>query len=108
MRTNWHQDKICAALEQVVIGRIKRLVITVPPRSGKTEIAVINFIAWCMGNFPDSEFIHASNSKRLATANAYAVRASMQHETYREIFSHTELAGDSKAKDEFRTVRGVS
>lgn len=103
---NWHQDAICSALERVVIGDCKRLIINIPPRSGKTEIAVINFIAWCMGNFPDSEFIHASYSKRLATANAYAVRAIMQNEDFTEIFPHTELSIDSKAKDEFRTAHG--
>ena len=106
MLDNWHQVAICNALERVVIGKTKRLIINIPPRSGKTELAVINFIAWCMGNFPDSEFIHASYSKRLATANAYAVRATMQHEVYRAIFDHTALADDSKAKDEFRTAQG--
>lgn len=106
MKPNLHQEAICDALERVVIGECNRLIINIPPRSGKTELAVINFIAWCMGNFPDSEFIHASYSKRLATANAYAVRAIMQHELYREIFDHAVLAGDSKAKDEFRTDHG--
>src|SRR5690606_12052659 len=101
-----HHKPICDALERVVIGKTKRLIINIPPRSGKTELAVINFIAWCMGNFPDSEFIHASYSKRLAAANAYAVRAVMLNETYKQIFSHSELAGDSKAKDEFRTIHG--
>lgn len=106
LKRNWHQDVICNALEKIVIGQSKRLIINVPPRSGKTELAVINFMAWCMGNFPDSEFIHASYSKRLASANTYATRAIMQHEKYQEIFSHTVLAGDSKAKDEFRTQQG--
>lgn len=101
-----HHKPICDALERVVIGKTKRLIINIPPRSGKTEIAVINFMAWCMGNWPDSEFIHASYSKRLATANTYAVRATMMHEVYREIFGHTSLADDSKAKDEFRTEHG--
>jgi len=106
IKPNWHQSQICSALERVVIGQSKRLIINIPPRSGKTELAVINFIAWCMGNFPDSEFIHASYSKRLAAANAYAIRAIMQHDRYAEIFSHTQMAGDSKAKDEFRTAHG--
>ena len=106
IKPNWHQGAICSALERVVIGKCNRLIINIPPRSGKTEFAVINFIAWCMGNFPESEFIHASYSKRLAAANTYAVRAMMQHETYLKIFDHTELAGDSKAKDEFRTSHG--
>ena len=106
LKYNWHQSAICEALEKVVIGRTKRLIINVPPRSGKTELAVKNFIAWCMGNFPDSEFIHASYAKRLATANTYEVRAIMLHEVYQQIFSHTALSGDSKAKDEFRTEQG--
>ncbi len=77
-----------------------------PPRSGKTEIAVKAFIAWTIGLVPDSEFIHASYSKRLATSNAYDIRAMMQHETYRSIFPWVSLQDDSKAKDEFRTSHG--
>ena len=106
LKHNWHQDAICSALERIVIGDCKRLIINVPPRSGKTELAVINFMAWCMGNFPDCEFIHASYSKRLATANAYATRAIMQNEKYSEIFNNSILSSDSKAKDEFRTSHG--
>ena len=105
-KANWHQDVICNALERVVIGRTTRLIINVPPRSGKTELAVVNFIAWCMGLFPDSEFIHASYSKRLATANTYAVRALMQTEQYQTVFPATALQDDSRAKDEFRTAQG--
>ena len=106
LKENWHQKKICEALEKVVIGESTRLIINIPPRAGKTEIAVINFIAWCMGVFPDSEFIHASYSKRLASANAYSVRSIMMHEKYIEIFPHTSIASDSRAKDEFRTKQG--
>ena len=106
MLDNWHQARICKALERVYTGRTKRLIINVPPRSGKTEIAVKAFIAWSMGLAPDSEFIHASYSKRLATANAYDIRAMMQHEAYRLVFPWLRLQDDSKAKDEFRTTAG--
>ena len=106
MLDNWHQRKICQSLEQVLLGRVNRLLINVPPRSGKTETAVKSFIGWGMGMFPDSEFIHASYSKRLATSNTYEVRAMMQNETYKEIFPWTALQDDSKARDEFRTAHG--
>jgi predicted phage terminase large subunit-like protein len=106
MLENWHQREICNALERVLIGQTNRLIINVPPRSGKTEIAVKSFIAWAMGLFPDSEFIHASYSKRLAAANTYEVRAIMQSEAYKELFPWTSLQDDSKAKDEFRTAQG--
>jgi predicted phage terminase large subunit-like protein len=106
LKENWHQAAICDALERVVLGKSKRLIINVPPRSGKTELAVINFIAWCMGNWPDSEFIHASYSKRLATNNTFNARAVMQHEVFAEIFGPPQMRGDSNAKDEFRTEQG--
>jgi predicted phage terminase large subunit-like protein len=106
MLENWHQTRICDALEQVLLGNTKRLIINVPPRSGKTEVAVKAFISWAMGLSPDSEFIHASYSKRLATANAYDIRAMMQHEAYKLVFPWLKLQDDSKAKDEFRTTAG--
>lgn len=102
---NWHQAEICAALERVVLGTVKRLIINVPPRSGKTELAVKMFMAWGMGINPASQFIHASYSKRLAAANTYAVRGMMQTEAYQAIFP-VGLKEDSKAKDEFRTASG--
>ncbi len=106
MLHNQHMVDICDQLERVVLGDVKRLVINIPPRSGKTELAVINFMAWAMGLFPDSEFIHASYSKRLATNNTFNTRAVMQDETYLSIFPWTAFRSDSNAKDEFRTAQG--
>lgn len=106
LKFNAHQVAICNALERVVLGRTKRLIINVPPRSGKTELAVINFMAWCMGNWPDCEFIHASYAKRLATTNTWATRALVEHEAHAEIFGAPDLRSDSNAKDEWRTGTG--
>lgn len=106
LKFNPHQVAICNALERVVLGRTKRLIINVPPRSGKTELAVINFMAWCMGNWPDSEFIHASYAKRLATTNTWATRAMVEHEAHAAVFGVPDLRSDSNAKDEWRTGTG--
>ena len=106
MKENHHQVIICEALEKVVVGNILRLIITVPPRSGKTEFSVINFIAWCMGNFPDSEFIHPSYSARLAANNTYQARDIIRHEVYNEIFDNVHINNDSNARNEFRTKQG--
>ena len=103
---NWHHEAICNALEKVVTGQTTRLIINIPPRGSKTEIAVVNFIAWATGLFPNSEWIHASYSKRIAANNTYNTRELMTHETYREIFPWINIRGDSSAKDEFRTSQG--
>lgn len=106
MKPNWHQAAICDALERVVLGKCPRLIINISPRSGKTELAVVSFIAWATGIYPDSEWIHASYSKRLATNNAYGVREVMRHEVYQQIFPWVKIRDDSSAKDEFRTEQG--
>jgi predicted phage terminase large subunit-like protein len=103
---NWHQHRINDALERVFIGQCKRLIINVPPRSGKTELAVKMFIAWATGHHPDCEWIHASYSKRLAARNTYETRGYMTHELYAEVFPALRLRDDGKAKDEFYTSTG--
>ena len=99
-----HHALICDALMRVFRGECKRLVINVPPRYSKTELAVVNFIAWAFGKVPDSEFIYASYSGALAINNAVNVRGLVQHELYREIFPEVELASD--AQHHWKTTKG--
>jgi len=106
MKDNYHIDLICESLELVLLGKITRLIVTMPPRSGKTEIIVKGFISWATGIFPDSEWIHASYSKRLAANNAYGVREIMRQDAYSQIFPNVKIKQDSSAKDEFRTEQG--
>lgn len=101
-----HQVLITNALQRCVTGQTKRLIINLPPRAGKTDLAVKHFIAWAMGLAPHSHFIHASYSARLAAANAYNVRSILQHEAYQALWRDVNLKDDSKAKDEFRTEYG--
>ena len=90
-----HHILICNALERVFNGETKRLIINIPPRYSKTEIAVVNFIAWAMGRVPDCEFIHASYSATLAVNNSVQIRNLVQHEEYRAIFPDLALASES-------------
>ena len=91
-----HHRLICDALMRVYRGECRRLIINVPPRYSKTELAVVNFIAWALGQKPDAEFIHTSYSGTLAVNNSAAVRGLLQHEAYREIFG-TQLADEARA-----------
>ena len=101
-----HHKIICDALMRVYRGECKRLIINVPPRYSKTELAVVNFAAWAMGKAPDSEFIHTSYSGTLAANNSFQARELVQHDEYRHIFPKVEIRGDSSAKNEWRTTEG--
>jgi len=105
---NWrraaHHKVICDALMRVFNGECKRLIINIPPRYSKTELAVSMFIAWAMGKAPDSEFIHTSYSATLAANNSANVRDLVQHEAYREVFPSVQLA--DQAKSHWSTTAG--
>lgn len=103
---NWHHRVITDTLMKVVRGEIKRLIINIPPRYSKSELTVVNFIPWCLGLYPDSEFIYISYSKRVAAKHAYLARAVVKSEGYCELFGDVVLMDDSKAKDEWRTRQG--
>ena len=92
-----HHKIICDALMRVFSGECKRLIINIPPRYSKTELAVVNFIAWALGRVPDAEFIHASYAAPLALNNSSAVRGLLQHEDYQAIFPGCRLASEAKA-----------
>ncbi|WP_287496900.1 phage terminase large subunit [Pandoraea sp. CB10b_02] len=92
-----HHKAICDALMRVFRGECKRLIINVPPRYSKTEIAVVNFIAWALGHVPDAEFIHASYAAPLAVNNSANVRSLLQHEAYQQVFPACRMASDAKS-----------
>ena len=103
---NWHHERICRAMERVFRGETTRLIINVPPRYSKTELAVVNFLAWSLGHFPDAEFIHTSYSRPLAVANSFAAKQIVESDAYREIFPAVALRQDSSAKGDWRTTAG--
>ena len=90
---NWHHETLCLKMEQVFNGECKRLIVNMPPRYSKTEIIVVMFIAWALCKNPDSEFIHASYSGRLAGNNTARVRDIVTSDWYREIFPNVTLDG---------------
>ena len=103
---NWHHRVVCDALMKVFNGETKRLIINIPPRYSKTEIAVVNFMAWCFGKVPDCEFIHVSYSAKLAANNAFQARNLVQEPAYKTVFPKLTLRDDSAAKDDWRTQGG--
>lgn len=101
---NWHHQSICDALNRVYRGECKRLIINIPPRYSKTEIAVVNWIAWCLGNNPQAKFIHTSYAAKLAHKNSAESRNLVKHEEYGQIFPNVSLSQSSDAKDEWYTM----
>ena len=49
---NWHFELMAGKLAAVRAGRIRRLIVNVPPRHLKSHLASVAFPAWCLGHDP--------------------------------------------------------
>lgn len=99
-----HQT-IAEQLERVERGEVDRLMLLVPPRHGKSELASRRFPAFYLGKHPHRQFISASASGSLAEDFGRDVRNIIDSPEYRVLFK-TRLAEDSKAKGRWNTNEG--
>jgi predicted phage terminase large subunit-like protein len=97
--------QIANALESVAAGHIKRLMIFVHPRTGKSEIASKQFPAWFLGHYPDKSIIDTSYSLGLAGDFSRATRDIMGSSNYLSVFD-TRLKYDSKSAHRWNTEQG--
>jgi predicted phage terminase large subunit-like protein len=101
---NWHIDVIAWHLEQCLNGPIKRLIITLPPRSLKSHCVSVAFPAWVLGHVPASRIICASYSSELAIKHARDCRAVIESGWYRRVFPNTRLDPGKSAELELATL----
>jgi predicted phage terminase large subunit-like protein len=101
---NWHLEVIADKLTAVRTGRIRRLIINLPPRHLKSLMASIAFPAWCLGHDPSAQILCVSYAQDLADKLARDCRGIMMRPWYRQIFP-TRLAPHRQAVQEFITTR---
>jgi hypothetical protein len=101
---NWHIEVIAAKLTAVREGKIRRLIINLPPRHLKSLLASIAFPAWCLGHDPSAQILCVSYAQDLADKLARDCRGIMMSPWYRRIFP-TRLAPHRQAVQEFITTR---
>lgn len=92
-------------LEQVYNGEITRLIINIPPRYGKTEIAVKMYICWVLAKNPRAKFIHLSYSDSLALDNSSQAMEYIRSDAFRLIWP-IQLKNDSQSKKKWYTKQG--
>jgi predicted phage terminase large subunit-like protein len=101
---NWHLEVIAVKLTEVRRGKIKRLIINLPPRHLKSSMASVALPAWCLGLDPAAQILCVSYAQDLADKLARDCRAIMMSPWYRRLFP-TRLAPHRHAVQEFITTR---
>ena len=100
-----HHRMVAAALEDIAAGTCGRLMVFMPPRHGKSELASRRFPAWYLGKRPDRQIIAASYNGDLAADFGREVRNIVASQAYGALFE-TRLAADSQAANRWHTDAG--
>ena len=102
-RVNWHHALIADKLQEVIDGKIKNLIITVPPGSSKTELAVINFISRGLALNPRARFLHLSGSDSLASLNSATAREIVRSDEFQQMWPMA-IAEDADSKKRWNVM----
>lgn len=92
-------------LARVESGEIKNLVITIPPRFGKTQFCVIDWMARCIARNSRAKFIHLSYSDELALDNSAKCRETVTGKEFQD-FWPVQLKSDADSKKKWYTQEG--
>jgi len=106
MSHNWHIDAIAHVLDLVAGGECRRLLVTMPPRNGKSLLISVIWVAWQLGRDPRQNFVCVSYSNELSLAFARDCLSIIQSPWYRELFPKTIISSKRSAAADFETTAG--
>jgi len=98
-----HHKVMARKFQDIASGKIKRLIINMPPRHTKSEFASYMLPAWFLGKYPNKKIIQTSNTAELAVGFGRKVRNLVGSEQYSKIFPNVNLRQDSKAAGRWST-----
>ena len=101
-----HIEVISNKLKDLEEGRIKRLMVFLPPRSSKSVLCSKLFPAWYIGKHPEHEILTVSHSDQLSSDFGRSVRDIVSTEDFQKIFRGVQLRSDVRAAGKWKTNQG--
>ena len=106
----WVHEDICRRIErfikQVEAGLSPRLLLMMPPRSGKSEISSRHTPAWILGQHPDWEIIAGSHTSSLSLSFSRYLRDVMRDPAYTAVFPDARLDPSSQSVENWNLTKG--
>ena len=102
-RMGRHIEVISNKLKDLEEGKIKRLMVFLPPRSSKSVICSKLFPAWYIGRNPEHEILTVSHSDQLSSDFGRSVRDVVNTEEFQKIFRGVALRSDVRAAGKWKT-----
>ena len=101
-----HHTLIARELEALELGLTNRLIISIPPRHGKSELATNTFIPWFLGRNPTWSTIMATYNSTFAGDFGRKVRSIIQDPRYAQVFPEVQLDPRSTSAGRMNTTLG--
>lgn len=107
-KAGWVHHDICKRLEKftkdVEAGKSPRLMILMPPRHGKSQIASKLFPAWHLGHYPHHEIIACSYNISLALEFSREVRGVVRSDRYGVLFPRAQIDPDFQGAEAWKLL----
>jgi len=101
-----HHKIIAQKFEDISRGKIKRLIVNMPPRHTKSEFASHLFPAWMLGQKPKLKIIQTTHTAELSYNFGRKVRNLFDQQEFKDVYPTVSLSQDSKAAGRFTTHAG--
>ena len=97
-----HVRAICEHLQAVTEGRIRNLIVNIPPGHAKSLLTGVFWLAWGWIDRPESRWLFSSYREPLATRDSVKCRRLIESEWYQQRWgSRYQLASDQNQKNRF-------
>ena len=100
-----HHRHVAKKFNDLSTGKLKRLIVNMPPRHTKSEFASYLLPSWMVGRNPKLKIIQATHTGELAIRFGRKAKHLIDSEEYKKIFI-TKLQEDSKAAGRWETAQG--
>jgi predicted phage terminase large subunit-like protein len=100
-----HMKLICDKLDDVVNGKIQRLMISMPPGHGKSFVASHYFPAYFLAKYPERNIIFATHKQELSDSFGLKVRNTIKGDEHARIFPESGISSDKTAAGEWMTTK---
>ena len=101
-----HHKIIGEKFNKIAEGKLKRLIVCLPPRHTKSEFASTYFPAWMMGLRGNLKIIQSTHTAELAVRFGRRVRNIIDSEEYQSVFPKLKLEADNKSAGRWTTNEG--
>jgi predicted phage terminase large subunit-like protein len=98
-----HHKIIGDKFNKIAQGKLKRLIVCLPPRHSKSEFASTYFPAWMMGLRGDLKIIQTTHTAELAVRFGRKVRNIIDSDDYSQVFPELQLQADNKSAGRWTT-----